>query len=211
MGNSRWARTLPTSVGCGWHGWRGKRRRRPRTSTWLRRPMVTRRINASGSRMRSNGARRRGRSNCAARHRRIRMHRTSIGPTRCCRTCRISQRASVAKKTRKWSAPRLAAFGDEETGVESALTEVHIEAFLDEVAGLSEVARLGLDLGFLLQRELKSSRISGPFRIIISAQLADPDLKVGNTCTVRFHKQRTGQVWLDDDLEEYREEAIAVL
>lgn len=111
-----------------------------------------------------------------------------------------------------WSSSRVKTENiDDETGVESALTEVHIEAFLDEVAGLSEVARLGLDLGFLLQRELKSSRISGPFRIIISAQLADPDLKVGNTCTVRFHKQRTGQVWLDDDLEEYREEAIAVL
>jgi hypothetical protein len=30
-------------------------------------------------------------------------------------------------------------------------------------------------------------------------------------CTVRFHKVRAGQVWLKDDLESYKEEAILVM
>jgi hypothetical protein len=100
---------------------------------------------------------------------------------------------------------------DDETGVETALTQVRIENFIGEVIDLSELARLGLDFGFLLKRELRNSQIPGPFRIIVSAVAADSALKVGNTCTIRFNKQRTGQMWLDEDLEHYREEAIAVL
>jgi hypothetical protein len=100
---------------------------------------------------------------------------------------------------------------DDETGVEVALSEVHIENFVEKAIDISELARLGLDFGFFLRRELKKSGIPGPFRIVVSARSADPDLRVSDTCTVRFHRQRTGQVWLADDLEQYREEAIAVL
>jgi len=100
---------------------------------------------------------------------------------------------------------------DDETGIEAALSEVNIERFLDERIELSELSRLGLDFGFLLRKELTRSGLEGPFRVIVSAQSADPSLNMGGTCTVRFHRQREGQVWLDDDLENYRGEAVAVL
>jgi predicted metalloendopeptidase len=46
-------------------------------------PMATRRTSASGLRMRSSGARRRGPSSCAPRRRAIRTRRTSTAPTPC--------------------------------------------------------------------------------------------------------------------------------
>jgi hypothetical protein len=33
----------------------------------------------------------------------------------------------------------------------------------------------------------------------------------GRKATVRFHRLRTGQTWLNENLEEYREEGIAVI
>jgi hypothetical protein len=100
---------------------------------------------------------------------------------------------------------------DDETGIEAALSEINIERFLDNPVDLSELSRLGLDFGFLLRKELARSGLAGPFRVIVSAQPADPSVNVGDTCTARFHRQREGQVWLDDDLESYKGEAIAAL
>lgn len=99
----------------------------------------------------------------------------------------------------------------DETGIEVALSKIHIEQFLDKPVDFFELSRLGLDFGFLLRKELMTSGIVGPFRVIVSSQRADPALNVGDTCTVRFHRERAGQVWLDDDLERYAGEGIAVL
>jgi hypothetical protein len=70
---------------------------------------------------------------------------------------------------------------------------------------------MGLDFAFLLRGALLNSRVLGPFRIIISTQLPDQSLNVGTNCTVRFHRMRLGQEWLKDDLDSYKEEALAVL
>jgi hypothetical protein len=100
---------------------------------------------------------------------------------------------------------------EDETGREAALSEVNIERFLGKSIDRSELARLGLDFGRLLGKELMRSGIEGPFRVIISTQPEDPSLSVGDTCTVRFHRKREGQVWLNDDLESYKSESVATL
>ncbi len=107
--------------------------------------------------------------------------------------------------------PRSLERRDDETGIEAALSEINIERFLGKSTDRSELSRLGLDFGFFLGKELMRSGFAGPFRVIVSTQPADPSLSVGDTCTVRFHRMRAGQDWLDDDLENYKSEAIAVL
>lgn len=99
---------------------------------------------------------------------------------------------------------------DDETGFECGLSHVHLEGFLPEGTSLTELARLGLDFACLLRGALLASRLSGPFAIVVSAHKADLELKIGATCTVRFHRIRAGQAWAADDLEKYKEEAIAV-
>jgi hypothetical protein len=100
---------------------------------------------------------------------------------------------------------------DDETGFECSLSEIHIEDFFESDIGLEELARSGNDFAFQLGRALLESGIDGPFRTIVSARCADQSVRVKETCTVRFHKLRPGQVWLDENLEAYNEEAIAVL
>lgn len=100
---------------------------------------------------------------------------------------------------------------DNETGVEAALSEINIERFLGKPIDRSELSRLGLDFGFLMGKELMRSGFAGPFRVIVSTQQADPSLSVGDTCTVRFHRKREGQIWLNDDLESYKSESVAIL
>jgi hypothetical protein len=101
---------------------------------------------------------------------------------------------------------------NDETGIEAALSEINIEQFLYRPIELTELSRLGLDFGFLLKKEMtRSGLAAGPFRVIVSAQPADPPLNLGATCTVRLHRQRERQVWLDDDLKSYKDEAVAFL
>jgi hypothetical protein len=100
---------------------------------------------------------------------------------------------------------------DDETGIEAALNDINVERFLGKPTDRSELSRLGLDFGFLLGKKLMRSGIAGPFRVIVSTHPADPSLSVGDTCRVTFHRKREGQVWLDDDLENYKLEAVAVL
>jgi hypothetical protein len=46
--------------------------------------------------------------------------------------------------------PQIHDNGDDETGIEAALSEINIERFLDKPKDPSELSRLGLDFGFLL-------------------------------------------------------------
>jgi hypothetical protein len=98
---------------------------------------------------------------------------------------------------------------DDETGLECLLSSVHLDGLVPDDTALTELARLGLDFAFVLRGVLLDSQIAGPFAIIISAQEPDPELNVGPTCTVRFHRIRVGQVWAADNLESYQE-AVAV-
>jgi hypothetical protein len=100
---------------------------------------------------------------------------------------------------------------DDKTGTEAALSDINIERFLAKSIDRSELSRLGLDFGFFLGKELMRSGFAGPFRVIVSTQPADLSQSIDDTCTVRFHRLRAGEDWLNNDLESYKSEAIAVL
>src|SRR3984893_4912045 len=88
----------------------------------------------------------------------------------------------------------------DETGLECSLTKVYLEEFIAADLPLSELARVGVAYGMYLRKALLDSPVSGQFRIIVDAQIPDPDLQVGNACSVRFHKVRPDQEWLVSDL-----------
>jgi hypothetical protein len=101
---------------------------------------------------------------------------------------------------------------DDETGFECNLSKIHVEDFVADDLSLSEVARLGIAYAVRLRDALLQSVLSGTFRIIGDAQLPDADLNMhGSICTVRVHKVRPGQIWLDDDLEAYKLNAVLVI
>jgi hypothetical protein len=100
---------------------------------------------------------------------------------------------------------------DDEIGVETAINEINIEQYIPQRVSISELARLGIDFGFLLLTEIEKSKLSGRYRVVLSVMPEDSALKVGATCIVRFYKLRENQVWESDNLEDYRLEAIATI
>jgi hypothetical protein len=98
---------------------------------------------------------------------------------------------------------------EDETGTECHWSKFHLEDLLPVDVGSEEMARMAVDYVWLLRSSLATARISGPFRLIVSVEL--PGLKplAKAICTVRFHRVRHGQPWLADDLEAYKNEAIA--
>jgi len=98
---------------------------------------------------------------------------------------------------------------NDETGFECSLSKIHVGDFVDEeTTPLLQMIRMGIAFGHQLRAALLSSRLEGPFRIIISGQLQSEN--VDKSCTVRFHRRRAGQRWLSDDLDEYKREALMV-
>jgi len=101
---------------------------------------------------------------------------------------------------------------EDETGAEVGGNEGNIERYVDRRSiPFSELARLGCDFAFLLASTLQHQQPNTGLRVIVSAMLGRSSDSVGDTCTVRFHKRRKGQVWLAEDLEAYSDEAIEVL
>ncbi|MGC2300732.1 MAG: hypothetical protein WA476_18125 [Acidobacteriaceae bacterium] len=101
---------------------------------------------------------------------------------------------------------------EDETGIEAFINEIHIEDLVPGDVPFFELVRLGCDFGFALGKRLCDEKFGGVFRVIVSAAAAnEPSDNIRDTCVVRFHQQREHQSWLNDDLESYREEAIAVL
>jgi hypothetical protein len=95
---------------------------------------------------------------------------------------------------------------DDETGTECFWTKFHLEDYVSETS-LEELARVALDFVWPLQVGIKASRLSGAFRMIASAELpGSPEDRP--RCTIRFHRLRTQQSWLGDDLELYKTEAV---
>jgi len=99
---------------------------------------------------------------------------------------------------------------DDETGFECSLSKVHLEDFVDSSISLAELARIGCAYAMHLRQALLDSPVSGQFRIIVAVQGPDAELRIGNVCSVRFHRIRQGQSWLDDDIESYKEDALLV-
>jgi hypothetical protein len=79
----------------------------------------------------------------------------------------------------------------DETGYECFINHVHVES-------LGEA----LEFGRRLNKTLAAT-FAGDFVVIVSFD--------GRKATVRFHRLRAGQTWLNENLEEYREEGIAVI
>ena len=100
---------------------------------------------------------------------------------------------------------------EDETGAEVGVNEIKIERYIEGSIEFTELARLGCDFAFLLANTLRERQPNTGFRVIVSAMPGSSSDRVGDTCVVRFHQRRNGQIWLDDNLEAYREEAIEVL
>jgi hypothetical protein len=86
------------------------------------------------------------------------------------------------------------------TGFECFVNHVHISDFIEGEVDASMMHLQGLLLAEELERKLKPL---GRFRIIVSCDEMD--------CAVRFHRLRPGELWVLDDLETYREEALLIL
>jgi hypothetical protein len=111
-----------------------------------------------------------------------------------------------------WSETRIRTNNvDDETAFECTVSKTYLEDFVDAGVPLSELARIACAYAMYVRKALLDSPVSGTFRIIVDAQLPDPELEVGNVCSVRFHKVRADQAWLADDLETYTESALWVL
>jgi hypothetical protein len=79
----------------------------------------------------------------------------------------------------------------DETGYECFINHVHVES-------LGEA----LEFARRLNKTLAAT-FADDFVVIVSFD--------GREATVRFHRLRAGQTWLNENLEEYREEGIAVI
>jgi hypothetical protein len=99
---------------------------------------------------------------------------------------------------------------DDQTGIEAAINEIHIEDFLVAQLPFFELARLGCDFAFALAKRLQDKIPNTRFRVIVSAIQHGETETVRDTCVVRFHAQRKHQAWLDENLENYRCEAVGV-
>jgi hypothetical protein len=97
----------------------------------------------------------------------------------------------LALGARASAVAREASSQDDDTGYECFINHLHIKSLAEALE---------------FARQLKSAlteRFTEDFVVIVSFD--------GREATVRFHKHRAGEAWLDDNLEGYREEGIAVL
>jgi len=86
------------------------------------------------------------------------------------------------------------------TGYECFVNHVHIDDYVED-ADAATLAAAGVTFAQRLCK-LLSAR-SDEFNIIVGSDEL--------SCSVRFHRQRPGEAWLSEDLESYRDEAIAVV
>jgi hypothetical protein len=101
------------------------------------------------------------------------------------------------RNARAWRS-RLTEFADP-TNLECTANKLSLGDFLDE--RLTATCPLLLLLAGLLMAERVShelERFEGRFNVILSYD--------GDSCALRFHRQRPGERWLHADLEEYDEE-----
>lgn len=86
------------------------------------------------------------------------------------------------------------------TGAECFVNHLHVNDHVPEMQ-----ARDLLVQAFRYAFELSALLSDGAFRLIVAMSVDDGQF------TVRFHERRDGEVWLDEDLDSYAHEAIAVL
>ena len=88
------------------------------------------------------------------------------------------------------------------TGFEAFINHMHLEDELELPAAdptvLAQAGRYATELADRLERAFPGET----FVLIIG---------LGDSCTVRFHKLRSGESWIADDLEGYENEAVMVV
>jgi hypothetical protein len=88
------------------------------------------------------------------------------------------------------------------TKFEAFINHLHLDDELELPAGdplvLKQAGRYAAELAELLQGEYPDEA----FVILIA---------LGDSCVVRFHKRRSGESWIADDLEGYEYEAVMVV
>ena len=93
---------------------------------------------------------------------------------------------------------RAAGSAFDETGLEAFVNHIHVEDVLPDAAP-TDVRRQAACLVGRLREELHRAYPALTFVVIVA---------VGDSTTVRFHRDRPGQSWLAADLESYDAEAI---
>ncbi len=88
----------------------------------------------------------------------------------------------------------------DETGFEAFVNHVHVEDELPAASPSDLLEEAGLFVSRLAD-QLKRAYPDEPFVVILA---------VSDSCTVRFHKVRTGQSWLADDIEDYDEAVMSL-
>jgi hypothetical protein len=88
--------------------------------------------------------------------------------------------------------------GSEKTGREISINHFHIDFYTDKQWG--EVAFTFLHE---LNKQLRAEFPMQQFRGIFSVN--------EDSCTIRFHMVRPGEDWIDDDLENYKEDGVCVV
>ena len=84
------------------------------------------------------------------------------------------------------------------TGFECFVNHIHIGDFVDAPNADESLAQ-ALAWAKAIQAKLESL---GRFNVIVSCHESD--------CSVRFHRLRTGEAWLTDDLDGYTEEVLVI-
>jgi len=88
------------------------------------------------------------------------------------------------------------------TALEAFVNHCHVDDELGlELGDPVLIAQAGRYAG-RLAAELARAYPDVPFLVILT---------VGDSCIVRFHKQRTGESWLADDLESYGDQAVMAI
>lgn len=90
------------------------------------------------------------------------------------------------------------------TGEECFVNHFHIEDYIRNIKLSNDILfHYGFRLAFIVLEKLKILRKKHDFNIIIAISKG--------SCTVRFHKVRVNDQWLDPNLENYKLDAIAVI
>jgi hypothetical protein len=91
------------------------------------------------------------------------------------------------------------------TGYEAFVNHIHITDALGEAGECSPWLALGQAMALGLELEALVAA-HGSFQIVVAA-----DMDLPADCNVRFYKLRSGEIWIEDDLEGYAHEGILVI
>jgi hypothetical protein len=125
------------------------------------------------------------------RHLRTREHVLSPELSRVLAEGFVEENGCVLIATEAPDSPAARTVAQDETGYECFINHLHVK-------NLAEALEFARRLNGALVKGF-----TGRFIVIVSFD--------GSEATVRFHKHRTGQAWLNNNLEAYGEEGIAVI